>query len=248
MRNLFESVIRESIRIANAITVRIWKILLRWRLPIPPWLQLRALSPIGKVKYVLETAEDATRVLSLGTKEPTTLRMIQLVRDGDLVVEVGASMGIYSVCFAKACLPSGTVICIEPDQSKVSRLKRNLALNGVERVALVLAKGASDNYQNNSVPLDSLIPNPFEYRSFYLKIDTDGHELAVLTGMNDCFGDSRRPRLIQLEQRIDDIAVAEFLTVRGYRMVHHDTPSRHDLEVSIGHQPSGISWWVSIKQ
>ena len=88
MRNLFESVIRESIRIANAITVRIWKILLRWRLPIPPWLQLRALSPIGKVKYVLETAEDATRVLSLGTKEPTTLRMIQLVRDGDLVVFV----------------------------------------------------------------------------------------------------------------------------------------------------------------
>lgn len=248
MSKALESVTRFSIRVTNAITVRIWKILLRRRLPVPPWTQLRALSPIGKVKYVLETDEDAARVLSLGTKEPTTLRLISLVQDGDFVVEVGSSMGIYSVCFAKACLPSGSAILIEPDLSKVSRLRKNLALNGVERAALVLAKGASDNYQNNSVTLDSLIPNPFQYQSFYLKIDTDGHELAVLRGMNDCFGDSRRPRLIQLEQRIDDIAVAEFLTARGYRMVHHDTPSRHDLEVSIGRQHSGISWWVSDKR
>lgn len=214
-------------------------------MPIEPRLHARA--PSGGVRYVLQTVEDAARVMSIATKEPLTLRMMALIQDGDLVVEVGASMGIYSVCFAKACAPSGKVICVEPDREKVLRLKRNLILNDVTRISNVVEKCASDVSGPDSLTLESVIDsNQGRYGNIFLKVDTDGNEIAVLRGLGECFSDAhRRPRLIQVEQSIHDTEISQFLEARDYRLVLHDTPHRHDAQLIHGRRLSGISWWVS---
>lgn len=128
--------------------------------------------------------------------------VLHVLREGDLFVDVGANIGSYSVLAASAC--DAQVIAIEPILSTFSSLCANVKLNGLEcqiktfRVGLsncsgklrfttsqntvnhVLADGEQATSEEIEVTtLDSLLRGG---RPALIKIDVEGHELAVLEG------------------------------------------------------------------
>lgn len=86
-----------------------------------------------------------------GEYEPEISFLIRsLVREDDIVLDIGANVGLHSVAFARA-VPKGHVYAFEPVAEMAERLSRNCALNGITNVTLVpCALGAA----NETVEMD----------------------------------------------------------------------------------------------
>jgi FkbM family methyltransferase len=55
-------------------------------------------------------------------------------KEGDIVIDVGAHIGLYTLIAAKKVGPSGKVIAIEPDPENFKILKKNILLNKLSNV------------------------------------------------------------------------------------------------------------------
>jgi FkbM family methyltransferase len=80
---------------------------------------------------------------ALGTSELEIQRVFgRLLAEGQVVYDVGAASGFYTVIAARAVGESGRVIAFEPRPENVERVRHNVALNGfghVEILELALA-------------------------------------------------------------------------------------------------------------
>lgn len=203
----------------------------------------------------------ASRTLYVdGTCEPSLARACgDLVEPGGRVVDVGANLGYFSVLFADAVGPAGSVLALEPDPRNFDLLERNLALNGcetatAERLAArdepgtVRLARSTDNFSRSSpvragersaeavdveaVTLDGYLDGPVDL----LKVDTAGGDLAVLRGALDTL-ETHRPRLVvpyAPDTWADDHrAVLDRLRALGYEPRTVDgTPLDFDRELS----------------
>ncbi len=136
----------------------------------------------------------------------------RLIRPESVVCDVGANFGFYSVMIGRQLAPPGRVIAFEPSPETVSRLRANVRLNHLERVVTIMPValsdkqgigylacagpddlgGASDNSGARALSsqgerisletLDHLCSEQRIARVDLIKIDVEGHELAVLTG------------------------------------------------------------------
>ncbi len=81
-----------------------------------------------------------------GVWEPNVTAAIRsLVRPGDVMVDVGANIGYFSLLAARLAGPSGTVYALEPAASTYAELCANIALNrAVNVVPLQVAAGAEE--------------------------------------------------------------------------------------------------------
>jgi FkbM family methyltransferase len=84
---------------------------------------------------------------------------IQFLRDGELFVDVGANLGIFSIMVAAAT--GARVIAVEPSPSSSRVFKRHIALNDlVDRITLIEACAGNANdtaFIRNSVDMDNFI-------------------------------------------------------------------------------------------
>jgi len=70
--------------------------------------------------------------------EPDVSRlMLQVLRKGDIVVDVGANCGYFTLLAASLVGPSGTVVSIEPAPACVKRLEANLRRNALANVIVL---------------------------------------------------------------------------------------------------------------
>lgn len=77
--------------------------------------------------------------------EPDVARlMMRVVAAGDVVVDVGANAGFFSVLLAKLTGPAGHVLSFEPGRNTLSRLKHNIALNTLDNIILVERPAGAD--------------------------------------------------------------------------------------------------------
>lgn len=144
--------------------------------------------------------------------------LIMHVQRNDLVADVGAFIGLYTVALAKRCGPAGKVVAFEPDPENFQALQAHIELNGVrDHVELIEAAvgeqdgilsfesgkssesriAASGRMRVRCVRLDSIFADrPMNI----LKIDVEGYEEAALKGALGLLRDPRRcPRRIYLE-------------------------------------------------
>jgi FkbM family methyltransferase len=146
-------------------------------------------------------------------------QLMNMVRPGDTVADVGAFIGLYAVALARRVGPKGHIAAFEPDRSNFAALEEHCRLNGVKgwtdlmKVAVGEAnelcafaggrgceshrgsQGATE--QVRCVTLDSVFS---DRRLDLLKIDVEGYEEAVLQGAQGLLTDSqRRPRAIFIE-------------------------------------------------
>lgn len=95
---------------------------------------------------------DSLGLSTYGTWEPFETRVLSgLVQPGDVVVDVGANIGYYTLLFARWVGPTGQVIAFEPAPANVALLRDNIARNGygnvvVEPSAVSDRRGEADLY------------------------------------------------------------------------------------------------------
>lgn len=63
--------------------------------------------------------------------------MLRVVKPDDVVVDVGANAGFFTVFLATLVGPQGRVISFEPEENNLGRLKNNIASNKLENVTVI---------------------------------------------------------------------------------------------------------------
>ncbi len=146
-------------------------------------------------------------------------RLMEQVLPGDIVADVGAFIGLYTIALAKRVGSSGRVVAFEPDPENFTSLKAHIELNGIsDRVELIQAavggqdgalpcrggKGCESHVSDQNgtqsvrcVRLDTVFADrPLDI----LKIDVEGYEEEVLKGAIKLLKDTRRTlRAIYIE-------------------------------------------------
>lgn len=88
--------------------------------------------------------EELRRLESEAVKERHILELlVSALRPGDIVYDVGASVGLYTVLLAKAVGGRGQVVAFEPEKQSYMRLLDNVELNGLSNVRCI-RKGLGD--------------------------------------------------------------------------------------------------------
>jgi len=181
----------------------------RWARPRDGILRLRA-GRIDAALYI-HTPEELRFLESTGISERHLLDLlVETVKPGDVVYDIGANVGFYTVPLAKAVGPQGKVIAFEPERTSYNHLQENLKLNGVTNVrsyckALGDRNGEAKLYLGKVGNL-SLLPPDTEGMSHEVvelvagdgfrdaeslplpravKIDVEGYEYAVLEGLRE---------------------------------------------------------------
>ncbi len=160
--------------------------------------------------------------VALGKYEPyETLLMMGQVTKGDVIIDVGANIGYYSVLLAEKVGKIGKVYAIEPEKLNFEILKKNIESNKFKNVELVEA-GAGDrseereleksekNYGDHRISKSpSASPRPpltrgkeqiveivrlddvIKEKVNLIKIDTQGYEPYVVAGANRIIEEDR---------------------------------------------------------
>jgi FkbM family methyltransferase len=172
--------------------------------------------------------------------EPELLFIEALLQPGQVFVDVGASLGLYTVLGANRVGQSGRVVAVEAAAAAFAQLQRNIRLNGLNMVHAIHAAAAEtdgrtrlycdpDPDRNTTLPSGVSTPRAYEdvaARSIdslleelgcdhvdVIKIDVEGAEELVLRGASDGLRD--RPTVL-FECNTPD--TWHFLRNLGYRL------------------------------
>jgi len=82
--------------------------------------------------------KDALRLSINGVYEPFETELVRKeVKKGDVVLDIGANIGYYTLIFAKLVGQEGEVLAFEPDPNNFALLKKNIEINGYRNVSLL---------------------------------------------------------------------------------------------------------------
>ncbi len=173
-----------------------------------------------------------------GRYEPEKTQAIEaMIKPRDVVFDVGAHVGYFTILMSDRVGPHGQVVSFEPRDINLEFLRQHVRINQCSNVQVMDAcvgdrAGATrletrvgtgrghvspeGNVDVRMVVLDELIQSGSLPVPHFMKIDVEGCEMMVLEGARRLI-ETHRPRMIlathtpALEQACND-----FLTARGY--------------------------------
>lgn len=168
---------------------------------------------------------------------------------GGVFLDIGANIGVYSYWVAATCGPAVRVEAFEPDPLLGQRLRHNLALNpglahlhlnpvalGAEEGEVILMAGVGNAGENRIVAsaappantsatrvrmttLPTFLRENKIDRIDALKIDVEGHEVAVLEPLFNTCPRETWPRLVVCEVvKHGDTIIDRLLATHGYTL------------------------------
>jgi len=138
--------------------------------------------------------------------EPYSTDIVKSVlKEGDVAVDVGASIGYFTLQFAKAVGKTGKVYSFEPITLQIPYLEENIRFNGFQDRVKVYNLAASDingtimiNPSHKSevqgVILDEILSDVPKID--FIKIDVDGTENQVLKGLSKTFEKNKDMKML----------------------------------------------------
>jgi FkbM family methyltransferase len=180
-----------------------------------------ALIRLHRFVFYLEAEESGEGLLFDSYEPATTFVFERLVAPGDLVVDVGAHWGYFTLLAATLCGDTGRVVAFEPHPRNLTILNKNLQANHLQNVDVV-PKAVSDGeglaklFLSRASSGNSLISLP---PGAELSVGEDGC-LAVETVTLDGFfaPPCRKPALVKI-----DIEGAELVALDGMRTLIRET-------------------------
>jgi FkbM family methyltransferase len=173
--------------------------------------------------------------------------LVQMIKPGMTVVEVGANMGAFTLAMAKACHP-GPLYAFEPQQRIFQILCANLAMNGIENViaspdACGRAPGratippldyaAQGNFGGVSLapadrPGQSVRVMPLDELALpacgVIKVDVEGFEIEVIEGARETIARCRPLLYVENDRPEHHDALIRLIHALGYRLFWHTPP------------------------
>lgn len=198
-------------------------------LPIPVWrgplkgFRLLAIAPIRFFKGTYES-------------ERTNL-FLKLVKPGDIVYDIGAHMGYFTLIAAKQVGTEGCVIAFEPHPTNLRILRKHLRLNNITNVMVIEAAVAETSGKANfafgtgtgtghlapdgqlevrTVCLDELVQQGTIPPPQVIKVDVEGAELQVIKGALQTIAAHRPIIFLEAHSRALLEACDELLTTHGF--------------------------------
>ena len=154
-------------------------------------------------------SKDALRLSIYGIYEPFETELLKkLIKKNNIIIDVGANIGYYTLIATKCAGKNGKVYAFEPDPTNFAILKKNANINGYNNIILtqkaisnktgkaklyLCTKNTADHkiyddgtnrkfIEIDSIRLDDFFKN-FNEEINLIKIDTQGAEGHVLQGM-----------------------------------------------------------------
>ena len=128
------------------------------------------------------------RTRTFNSKEPEMLDWIdENVRGDDVLFDVGANIGIYSI-YAALRNPKTTIYAFEPEYSNLHQLKQNIINNGLQSSIMPFSIGLGDNTGISSLHIQDITPGSALHTlsTQSLKKTQTGHEVVWKEGVA-CF-------------------------------------------------------------
>lgn len=169
--------------LANSLTRNIYEILLK---------KSGVTVVDGISLYGAETAEGM--VLYTPDYEKNVMKVMdEIVTQGDIFVDIGASIGYFSLQIAKNIGKEGHVYAFEPAPERFATLKKNININDCNNITPINAAvtDKNDNVSiiergdSSQVVQGVRLEQKLETSPDIIKIDTEGHELKTLRGMEN---------------------------------------------------------------
>jgi FkbM family methyltransferase len=171
----------------------------------------------------------------------------QMLKSGDVIIDVGANIGTHTVFFSKKVNPGGMIFAFEPQRITFEFLCANLVLNGLTNVipmqagagevggqltvpladpnimqnfGAVSIEGKSSGDLVNVIPLDALELK----RCNLIKIDVEGMELKVLKGAEKTIRDCRPFLFVENNSKEGSPETVQMLLNLNYNCWWHIAP------------------------
>ncbi len=179
---------------------------------------------LGEFRFRVQNATELGRTLDYGHEMASLAAFLFLLKPDDIVWDIGASVGLFTVHSAARCTQ---VVAFEPDPPTFVRLKENVALNalsgkvrfegcaagekkgtlelasdGLHGFAPVLASGNLGRHRAKvTVPVETIddLVQAGVAAATVMKMDIEGAEILALRGGRRVLSGSARPRLIFIE-------------------------------------------------
>jgi len=168
--------------------------------------------------------KDALLLSIIGAYEPfETELMKKEIKKGDVVLDLGANIGYYTLIFAKLVGEEGKVFAFEPEPDNFSLLKKNVEINGYKNVTL-LQKAVSDKTGKLKLYIDkdciachSIYPLPpqdgsqsieieairlddyfenYDGKIDFIKMDIEGAEKEAIQGMSSLLKKNKNVKIV----------------------------------------------------
>lgn len=183
----------------------------------------------GKIRLVLpKRSHLAFAVWTYGSEDPDIALMMALLREGDVFVDGGAHVGLFSLAASVCVGETGQVLAFEPAPETRRVLENHVRLNHcanvmVDSSALADAPGTRTfsaftgdrwGYSSFAPPeteetpqtvtvevttLDTVIPSILAPRIRLIKLDLEGAEFAALTGARNLLEQFKPDLLLEIE-------------------------------------------------
>ncbi|MBL8349608.1 MAG: FkbM family methyltransferase [Burkholderiaceae bacterium] len=199
-----------------------------------------------------------------GVWEPHITRMVvDLLRPGDVFVDVGANIGYYTLLASRIVGPTGKVVAVEAAPWIHAVLERHVALNGLGNVRTVnraatdktgtlsLYKADDSNVGSTSLirkvgeavevegaPLATLLDDDEIARVKLLKIDVEGAELQVLAGLTSLLPRMRPDAALLIEvQGANAVVEGVFSLMRRHGFLAYQLRNVYSPGVYMANEP-----------
>src|ERR671918_769111 len=177
-------------------------------------------------------------------------------KEGDIVIDIGAHIGRYTITSSKQVGNTGKVVAIEADPDNFELLKRNIALNNLTNVlplnyavfstrtrmklyeqsasakynSLMLARAAkTENYvEVNADTLDSILKLNGINQVNWIKIDVEGAEFEVLKGSTKTLSSENLSLFIEIHNINDPNHYGNIVDFLKYRNYEITFEQRYD--------------------
>lgn len=158
-----------------------------------------------------------------GVYEPLETTLVrELIRPGQVILDIGANIGYYTLLFSQQVGPSGLVFAFEPDSQSFQLLQKNIKVNNIKNTSVFQLAVADEEkdltlYRDRFNNLDHRIVKPdweseaihirsIRLDTFYsqcsprppdfIKMDIQGSEGYALEGMKNLLAQSANVMLL----------------------------------------------------
>jgi FkbM family methyltransferase len=117
----------------------------------------------GSLNYASSHRQSQKRINSLFTKEPTTILWMDQFQPNEVMFDVGANVGMYSIYAGK--ITGVRVFAFEPESQNYSELNRNIFLNQLNSLVTAYNLAVSNKFEISKLFLSHFCPG-FAHHDF----------------------------------------------------------------------------------
>lgn len=193
----------------------------------------RLFPPFAEVdghRIYVDASDSLGLMRNVGIFEPFETEVLkERIHPGDVVVDIGANIGYYTLIFARIAGEHGHVYAFEPDPLNFGLLKKNVEINGYRNVTLV-QKAVADT--DGMLHLYLCEENRGDHRIYDSRDNRGSIEIEAVR-LDTYF----RDRNINIGFIKMDIQGAEYSALRGMQEVLR---RNRDLKIATEYWPIGL--------